>query len=95
MQLGTDSQVAELSVQAQLHALEAERAVMVKEENAAALAQCQRECEKQQKKLEVRAQTPQISGHTFTGRLLHSSVLHRRSQSPPQKVISENCNATI
>ncbi|XP_056904386.1 progesterone-induced-blocking factor 1 isoform X1 [Takifugu flavidus] len=53
LQLGTDSQVAELSAQAQLYALEAERAVMVKEENAAALAQCQRECEKQQKKLEL------------------------------------------
>lgn len=55
---------------------------MAKEENASALAQCQRECEKQQKKLEVRAQTPQISGHTFTGRLVPSTLLHRSSQSP-------------
>ncbi len=53
LQLGTDSQVAELSNQAKLHAFKAERAQMVKEEMSKALAQCQVECEKQQKKLEV------------------------------------------
>lgn len=53
LQLGTDSRVAELSNQAKLHSFEAERAQMVKEETAQTLAQCQVECEKQQKKLEV------------------------------------------
>lgn len=53
LQLGTDSRVAELSNHAKLHSFEAERAQMVKEETAKALAQCQVECEKQQKKLEV------------------------------------------
>lgn len=53
LQLGTDSRVAELSNQAKLHAFEAERAQLIKEETAKALAQCQVECEKQQKKLEV------------------------------------------
>lgn len=56
LQLGTDNRVAELSNQAKLHAFEAERAEMVKEETAKALAQCQVECEKQQKKLEVLTQ---------------------------------------
>lgn len=53
LQLGTDSRVAELSNQAKLHSFEAERANMVKDETAKALAQCQLECEKRQKKLEV------------------------------------------
>uniref|UniRef100_A0A667X5K4 Progesterone immunomodulatory binding factor 1 n=1 Tax=Myripristis murdjan TaxID=586833 RepID=A0A667X5K4_9TELE len=56
LQLGTDSRVAELSNQAKLHSFEAERAHMVKEETAKAFAQCQVECEKQQKKLEVLTQ---------------------------------------
>ena len=46
LQLGTDSRVAELSNQAKLHSFEAERAQMLKEEMAKALAQCQVECEK-------------------------------------------------
>lgn len=53
LQLGTDSRAAELSSQAKLHAFEAERAQLLKEETAKALAQCQMECEKQQKKLEL------------------------------------------
>ncbi|XP_058507413.1 progesterone-induced-blocking factor 1 [Solea solea] len=56
LQLGTDSRVAELSNQAKLHSFEAERAQMVKEETAKSLAQCQVECEKQQKKLELLTQ---------------------------------------
>ncbi|XP_056148103.1 progesterone-induced-blocking factor 1 [Lampris incognitus] len=56
LQLGTDSRVAELSNQAKLHSFEAERAQLVKEETAKALAQCQMECDKQQKKLEVLTQ---------------------------------------
>uniref|UniRef100_A0A8D0AMB0 Progesterone immunomodulatory binding factor 1 n=1 Tax=Sander lucioperca TaxID=283035 RepID=A0A8D0AMB0_SANLU len=56
LQLGTDSRVAELSNHAKLHSFEAERAQMVKEETAKALAQCQVECEKQQKKLELLTQ---------------------------------------
>lgn len=45
--------MAELSGQARLHAVETERALLVKEETATALARCQAECEKQQKKVEV------------------------------------------
>ncbi|XP_008427496.1 progesterone-induced-blocking factor 1 isoform X3 [Poecilia reticulata] len=56
LQLGTDSRVAELSNQAKLHSFEAERAHLLKEETAKALAQCQVECEKQQKKLELLTQ---------------------------------------
>uniref|UniRef100_A0A8C3AKN6 Progesterone immunomodulatory binding factor 1 n=1 Tax=Cyclopterus lumpus TaxID=8103 RepID=A0A8C3AKN6_CYCLU len=56
LQLGTDSRVSELSNQAKLHSFEAERAEMVKDETAKALAQCQVECEKQQKKLELLTQ---------------------------------------
>ncbi|XP_077469220.1 progesterone-induced-blocking factor 1 isoform X2 [Stigmatopora argus] len=56
LQLGTDSRVAELSNQAKLHSFEAERAQMMKEETDKALAQCQVECEKQRKKLEVLTQ---------------------------------------
>ncbi|XP_024916527.1 progesterone-induced-blocking factor 1 isoform X2 [Cynoglossus semilaevis] len=56
LQLGTDSRVAELSNQAKLHSFEAQRAQMVKEETAKVLAQCQMECEKQQKKLELLTQ---------------------------------------
>ncbi|KAK2824439.1 hypothetical protein Q5P01_021614 [Channa striata] len=56
LQLGIDNRVAELSNQAKLHSFEAERAQMVKEETAKALAQCQVECEKQQKKLELLTQ---------------------------------------
>ncbi|XP_037542125.1 progesterone-induced-blocking factor 1, partial [Nematolebias whitei] len=56
LQLGTDSRVAELSNQAKLHAFEAERAQMLKEETAKALGQCQLECEKQQRKLELLTQ---------------------------------------
>lgn len=43
-----------MSNQVKLHSFEAERAQMVKEETEKALVQCQVECEKQQKKLEVR-----------------------------------------
>ena len=53
LQLGTESRVAELSNQAKLHAFEAERAQLLKEEMAKTLAQCQVESDKQQKKLEV------------------------------------------
>ncbi|KAM9364266.1 progesterone-induced-blocking factor 1 isoform 1-T2 [Pholidichthys leucotaenia] len=56
LQLGTESRVAELSNQAKLQSFEAERAQMVKDEMAKALAQCQVECEKQQKKLELLTQ---------------------------------------
>ncbi|KAM3606502.1 uncharacterized protein V6R79_017601 [Siganus canaliculatus] len=56
LQLGTENRVAELSNQAKLHSFEAERAQMVKDETAKSLAQCQVECEKQQKKLELLTQ---------------------------------------
>uniref|UniRef100_A0A3Q3WEM5 Uncharacterized protein n=1 Tax=Mola mola TaxID=94237 RepID=A0A3Q3WEM5_MOLML len=56
LQLGTESRVAELSNQAKLHAFEAERAQLLKEEMAKTLAQCQVESDKQQKKLELLTQ---------------------------------------
>lgn len=56
LQPGADSRVVELSSQAKLQALTAEQALLVKEDTAKALAQCQTECEKQQKKLELLTQ---------------------------------------
>ncbi|KAM9808622.1 progesterone-induced-blocking factor 1 [Syngnathus typhle] len=56
LQLGTDGKVAELSNRAKLHSFEAERAQLLKEETDKALAQCQVECEKQRKKMEVLTQ---------------------------------------
>uniref|UniRef100_A0A3Q3DKF1 Progesterone immunomodulatory binding factor 1 n=1 Tax=Hippocampus comes TaxID=109280 RepID=A0A3Q3DKF1_HIPCM len=56
LQLGTDSRVAQLSNQTKLHSFEAERAQLMKEETDKALAQCQVECEKLRKKLEVLTQ---------------------------------------
>lgn len=56
LQPGADSRVVELSSQAKLQALTGEQALLVKEDTAKALAQCQMECEKQQKKLELLTQ---------------------------------------
>lgn len=56
LQPGADSRVVELSSQAKLQALTAEQALLVQEDTAKALAQCQMECEKQQKKLELLTQ---------------------------------------
>lgn len=53
LQLTTESKVSELLHQSKLKAFEAERAHMVEEETARNLMQCQLECEKYQKKLEV------------------------------------------
>ncbi|XP_048880029.1 progesterone-induced-blocking factor 1 isoform X2 [Brienomyrus brachyistius] len=53
LQLGTDSRVAELLSQVKLKSFEVERTQMVQEETAKNLSQCQMECEKQQKKLEM------------------------------------------
>uniref|UniRef100_H3DI21 Progesterone immunomodulatory binding factor 1 n=1 Tax=Tetraodon nigroviridis TaxID=99883 RepID=H3DI21_TETNG len=53
LQLGTESRAAELSAQARLQAVEAERALLLKEETAQALARCQAQCQKQQRKVEL------------------------------------------
>ncbi|XP_061083215.1 progesterone-induced-blocking factor 1 isoform X1 [Conger conger] len=53
LQLGTDSRVAELLNQVKLRSFEVERAQMVQEETSRSLSQCQIECEKLQRKLEV------------------------------------------
>ncbi|XP_039601271.1 progesterone-induced-blocking factor 1 [Polypterus senegalus] len=53
LQLGTDNKVAELLNQVKLKSFEAERAQMMQEETTKNLSQCQIECEKHQKKLEV------------------------------------------
>ncbi|XP_069495990.1 progesterone-induced-blocking factor 1 [Ambystoma mexicanum] len=53
LQLSTESKVSELLHQSKLKSFEAERAHVVEEETARNLMQCQLECEKYQKKLEV------------------------------------------
>ncbi|XP_029458880.1 progesterone-induced-blocking factor 1 isoform X2 [Rhinatrema bivittatum] len=53
LQLSTESKVSELLHQAKLKSFEAERSHMVQEEITGNLKQCQLECEKYQKKLEV------------------------------------------
>lgn len=53
LQLGSDSRMAEMSRQARLQALEAERALLGKEETTKALVQRHTECEKQQKNLDL------------------------------------------
>ncbi|KAM9845820.1 progesterone-induced-blocking factor 1-like [Aulostomus maculatus] len=56
LQLNTESRVAEFSNQAKVHSFEAERAQMIKDETAMALVQCQVECDKQKRKLELLTQ---------------------------------------
>uniref|UniRef100_A0ACB8FJP8 Progesterone-induced-blocking factor 1 n=1 Tax=Sphaerodactylus townsendi TaxID=933632 RepID=A0ACB8FJP8_9SAUR len=53
LQLSTESKVAELLHQNKLKSFESERAQLVQEETAKNLSQCQLECEKYQRKLEV------------------------------------------
>lgn len=83
MQLGTDNRVAELSNQAKLHSFEAERAEMVKEETAKALSQCQVECEKLQKKVEV-----QNASHDLVTTTLNLDVFDYNSNRPTLSTLS-------
>ncbi|XP_048453999.1 progesterone-induced-blocking factor 1 isoform X2 [Rhincodon typus] len=53
MQVNTDSRISELMNQTKLKTFEAERAQLMQEETAKNLKQCQVECDKYQKKLEV------------------------------------------
>nr|XP_023416408.1 progesterone-induced-blocking factor 1 isoform X3 [Cavia porcellus] len=53
LQLSTESKVAEFLHQSKLKAFESERVQLLQEETARNLTQCQLECEKYQKKLEV------------------------------------------
>ncbi|XP_077200111.1 progesterone-induced-blocking factor 1 isoform X2 [Paroedura picta] len=53
LQLSTESKVAELHHQNKLKSFESERTQLVQEETSKNLAQCQLECEKYQRKLEV------------------------------------------
>ncbi|XP_078077699.1 progesterone-induced-blocking factor 1 [Mustelus asterias] len=53
MQVSTDSRISELMNQTKLKTFDAERAQLVQEETARNLKQCQVECDKYQKKLEV------------------------------------------
>ncbi|XP_067841596.1 progesterone-induced-blocking factor 1 [Heptranchias perlo] len=53
LQVNTDSRISELMNQTKLKTFEAERAQLVQEETAKNLKQCQLECDKYQKKLEV------------------------------------------
>ncbi|NWV39013.1 PIBF1 factor, partial [Grantiella picta] len=53
MQLGTESKVAELLHQSKLKSFETEHVQLMQQETAKNLSQCQMECEKYQKKLEV------------------------------------------
>ncbi|XP_059676280.1 progesterone-induced-blocking factor 1 [Gavia stellata] len=52
-QLGTESKVAELLHQSKLKSFESERVQLMQQETAKNLSQCQMECEKYQRKLEV------------------------------------------
>uniref|UniRef100_A0A8B9M9M4 Progesterone-induced-blocking factor 1 n=1 Tax=Accipiter nisus TaxID=211598 RepID=A0A8B9M9M4_9AVES len=53
MQLGTESKVAELLHQTKLKSFESEHVQLMQQETAKNLSQCQMECEKYQRKLEV------------------------------------------
>ncbi|XP_053912918.1 progesterone-induced-blocking factor 1 isoform X3 [Cuculus canorus] len=53
MQLGTESKVAELLHQSKLKSFESEHVQLLQQETAKNLSQCQMECEKYQRKLEV------------------------------------------
>ncbi|NXE10479.1 PIBF1 factor, partial [Lophotis ruficrista] len=53
MQLGTESKVAELLHQSKLKSFETEHVQLMQQETARNLSQCQMECEKYQRKLEV------------------------------------------
>uniref|UniRef100_A0A8C9NRL4 Progesterone immunomodulatory binding factor 1 n=1 Tax=Serinus canaria TaxID=9135 RepID=A0A8C9NRL4_SERCA len=53
MQLGTESRVAELLHQSKLKSFETEHVQLMQQETAKNLSQCQMECEKYQRKLEV------------------------------------------
>ncbi|XP_061876493.1 progesterone-induced-blocking factor 1 isoform X2 [Colius striatus] len=53
MQLGTESKVAELLHQSKLKSFETERVQLMQQETVKNLSQCQMECEKYQRKLEV------------------------------------------
>ncbi|KAM5277936.1 progesterone-induced-blocking factor 1 isoform 2-T5 [Hipposideros larvatus] len=53
LQLSTESQITELLHQSKFKSFESERVQLIQEETARNLAQCQLECEKYQKKLEV------------------------------------------
>ncbi|XP_065534195.1 progesterone-induced-blocking factor 1 isoform X1 [Lathamus discolor] len=53
MQLGTESKVAELLHQSKLKSFETEHVQLMQQETAKNLSQCQMECEKYQRKLEV------------------------------------------
>ncbi|XP_017684105.1 PREDICTED: progesterone-induced-blocking factor 1 isoform X3 [Lepidothrix coronata] len=53
MQLGTESKVAELLHQSKLKSFETEHVQLLQQETAKNLSQCQMECEKYQRKLEV------------------------------------------
>ncbi|XP_074420432.1 progesterone-induced-blocking factor 1 isoform X2 [Larus michahellis] len=53
MQLGTESKVAELLHQSKLKTFESEHVQLMQQETAKNLSQCQMECEKYQRKLEV------------------------------------------
>ncbi|XP_012497607.1 PREDICTED: progesterone-induced-blocking factor 1, partial [Propithecus coquereli] len=56
LQLSTESKVTEFLHQSKLKSFESERVQLLQEETARNLTQCQLECEKYQKKLEVRVQ---------------------------------------
>lgn len=53
LQLSTESKVTEFLHQSKLKSFESERVQLIQEETARNLTQCQLECEKYQKKLEV------------------------------------------
>jgi len=67
MQLGTESKVAELLHQSKLKSFETEHVQLMQQETAKNLSQCQMECEKYQRKLEVCYIKRHFMGHYIFG----------------------------
>uniref|UniRef100_A0A2K6G9H9 Progesterone immunomodulatory binding factor 1 n=1 Tax=Propithecus coquereli TaxID=379532 RepID=A0A2K6G9H9_PROCO len=80
LQLSTESKVTEFLHQSKLKSFESERVQLLQEETARNLTQCQLECEKYQKKLEVRVQAffpkSSIASKLLTLFLLEKNVSH-------------------
>ncbi|KAL7983932.1 hypothetical protein Chor_000808, partial [Crotalus horridus] len=65
LQLSTENKMAELLHQSKLKSFESERGQLIQEETARNLSQCQLECEKYQRKLEVRKERKKVLTKEF------------------------------
>lgn len=90
LQLSTESKVTEFFHQSKLKSFESERMQLLQEETARNLTQCQLECEKYQKKLEVRCTVFKISiRHVNSLGTDLYQVLHCPPHTQKRKYISE------